>query len=287
MSSVDTLRQLLYKEDNLDKLTYSALLGKWSKDEYSRANGILPDVSYKLVFGDTAPLAADTPSHIWPNTAGDMEFPTAAETLAVVSSSIQDDSGGTGVDAVFIEGLDGDYLPQSELVLLDGTTPATSTNTFLHVSEINCLNITTSGTTNAGAISITNSSSGDRLGYIEAGESISEHGQFIVPAGYNALILDFYVSAFKDGGSNASRKAEMDLVFLPLDGGAGDRIEYKTLKTAVSDSGISGESFKVPLITGDKVCILPIGTADTANTRIALQYDLILIRQDIDIDTIF
>lgn len=283
----DRLRQRLYSHKDFGDLVYSAVLGKFSKDEYSEADGSYPDISYKIIFGDTPVLSADTATEIWPNTAGDMEFPTAAETLSIVSSSTQDDAGGTGVDAVFVEGLDSDYLPQSELIFLDGTTPATSTNTFVHVSEINCLNITTSGSSNVGSISITNSSSGDRMGYVEATDAISEHGQFVVPAGYSALILDMYTSAFKDGGTKAARKAELDIIFEPLDGGAGDRIRYKTLKTGVGDTGITGESFTAPLVVGPKVAIIPVATTDTANTRVAVQYDLLLIRETVDIDSIF
>lgn len=277
-----TLRQKLYdKIHDFEELDYTAVIGKF------KGTATNPDVSYKVVFADSPVLTADTITEIWPNPAGSMEHPTTNETLSIVSSSIQDDSGGTGIDAVFVEGLDGDYLPQSELVILDGTTPATSANTYRHVYEINCLNVTTSGTTNAGNISITNSSSGERLGYVEAGDSISEHGQFVVPAGYNALLLDFHVSAFKDGGTKADRKAEVDIVFIPLDGGAGDRIEYKTIKTGVADSGISGEEFKLPLVVNPRTCICPKVTADTSNTRVAIQYDLLLIKETIDIDTIF
>jgi hypothetical protein len=277
-----TVRQRFGDLKTFTEADMTAVLGKWSTN-----SGDNPDLSYKVVFGESPVLSADTETEIWTNTAGGMEVPTNAETLAIVSSSIQDDNGGTGVDAVFVEGLDNDYLPQSELVILNGTGTVNSVNTYRHVSEVNCLNITTSGTTNAGNISITNSTSGDRLGYISTGQSISEHGQYLVPAGYNALLLDFHSSTFKSGGTKADRKAEMDLIFMPLDGGAGNGIRYKTIKIGVADSGVTGEEFALPLVIGARTCIVPTATADTANTIVTIQYDLLLIKETIDIDSIF
>lgn len=277
----DTLRQKLSRIANFRNLDYVAVFG------ILKGTNTNPDVSYKVVFGDSSTLSADTETEVWPNPAGGMQIPTNAETLAISSSSIQDDNGGSGIDAIFIEGLDGDYLPQSELVILNGTATVNSTNTYRHVSEINCLNVTTSGTANVGNISIVNSSSGDRLGYVEAGDSISEHGQFMIPTGYNGLLLDFHASAFKDGGNKADRKAKLDLIFVPSDGGAGDGIRYKTIKSGIGDQGISGEEFALPLVVGARSLIIPSATADTSNTRIAIQYDLLLVKETVDIDSIF
>jgi hypothetical protein len=286
MSSVDRLRQLLYKEDNLEKLVYSAIMGKWSKDEYNEANGTLPDVSYRIIFADSPVLSSGVSNEIWPLSGAAMGTPSSAEILDVVSSSTQDDAGGSGVDAVFIEGLDGDYLPQSELVVLDGTTTVNSVNSYVHVHTLNCLNLTTSGTTNAGNITVTNTTSGDTLGYILAGDSISKQSQFVIPAGYNGIMLGGHFSTYRSSGSGA-RRSEIDLQLTPLDGGLGDRIDYQTLKLGSSSETTDELRFSIPLVVGDKIFIHPTATAEANNTLVSVQYTLILIRQDIDIDTIF
>jgi hypothetical protein len=285
MSAVDRLRQRLYKEGTFESLVYSAVMGKWSKDEYSEGDGSYPDVSYKLVFGDSPILSAGVSAEIWPQ-SGAMGLPTTAEILNVVSSSVQDDSGGTGVDAVFIEGLDGDYLPISELVILDGTTIVNSSLSYVHVSEINVLNLTTSGTTNAGNIIITNTTSGDNLGYITAGDSISKHSQFLVPAGYNAIIMSLHTSTFRTSGSG-DRRAEVDLHLEPVDGGLGNMIDYKTLKFGSSSAGITETDFHIPIVIGDKILVHFNATAEANNTLCTVHYELILVKQDIDIDTLF
>lgn len=273
------LRNRLYKVKDFEELKYLAVFGQL------KGTGTNPDISYKIILGDSPNLSADTDTEIWPQT-GDMASPAAAETLSIVSSSIQDDNGGSGMDAVFIEGLDSDYLPQSELVILNGTGAVTSVNSYIHVAEINCLNITTSGTTNAGNITITNSSSGDNLGYVLAGDSLSKHAQFVVPAGYNALLLETTASCFRTSGSGEKR-CEVDLIVTPLDGGAGDRVIYKTIKTGVSSSATSEVKYELPLVFGQKVFIHPHVNAETNNTKATFQYELILVKTTIDIDSVF
>lgn len=274
-----TLRQRLYKLRSIQDLSYRALLGQLSGTDTN------PDVSYKVVFGDTGSLAADTEQEIWPLTTA-MGCPDSAEVLDIVSSSTQDDSGGTGIDAVYIEGLDGDYLPQQELVTLNGTGTVNSSLSYVHIYEINCLNITTTGTTNAGNITVTNTTSGDTLGYVLAGDSLSKHSQFVVPAGYNALILSSHTSCFRTAGSGEKR-CQIDLTVTPLDGGAGDGIEYKTLKTGVSSAGVAEVEFHLPLVIGQKVLIHPKAQAETVNTKATIQYEFILVKETLDIDSVF
>lgn len=284
----DKLRQRLYEAGSFERLRYEALLGKWSKDEYSEADGTLPDVSYKVVFGDSGNLSAGIEAEVWPLSAtANMDLPTSAEILDIVSSSVQDDIGGSGIDSVFIEGLDEDFQPISELVILDGTATVNSTLSYIHVSEVNCLNITTSGVTNAGNITITNTTSGDSLGYVKAGDSISKHGQFLVPAGYNAIMLGGNYSVYRASGSGA-RRARIDLELAPVDGGNGDRINYRSLKLGgTSEGALNNVDFSVPFVIGEKLFIHPTATAEANNTQVSIDYALLLIRTTIDIDSVF
>jgi hypothetical protein len=276
---MSTLRQRVSGLRTFGELDLIAVYGHWTGVSGN------PDISYRVVFGDSPSMSANTPAQVWPQ-SGNMALPTAAETLSIVSSSIQDDAGGTGIDAVFIEGLDGDYLPQQELVILNGTGAVTSTNSYLHVSEVNCLNVTTSGTTNAGNITITNSSSAQNLGYVMAGDSQSKHGQFIVPAGYNALIMSVDSSAFRTSGTGEKR-AELDITFTPVDGGAGDRIVYSTIRMGISSAGVSEQVFPLPLVVSEKTCIAPKANPEANNTEVSVQYELLLIKDTVDIDSIF
>ena len=93
-------RKILYRMKDWDEVVYKAVIGSFSKDENDFSDGTLPDISYKVVFGETPTLAADTETQIWTNPSGSMETPAAAETLSIASSSIEDDAGGTGIDAI-------------------------------------------------------------------------------------------------------------------------------------------------------------------------------------------
>lgn len=279
-----TVRQRIAKLKDFATLDKIAVMGDWSAS--SNDTDTLPDVSYKVVFADSGNISAGATKDCW-GASSDMDYPTSAEVLDIVSSSIQDDIGGSGTDAVFIEGLDGDYSPISELVILDGTTTVNSTKSYVHVSEINCLNITTSGTTNAGNITITNTTSGQNLGYVNAGDSISEHGQLVVPAGYNAIMITIEASVFRTSGTGV-RRAELDLIFKPLDGGAGDRIEYKTIRFGVSsEGGVSEIHYDIPIVIGSRVALIPRATAEANNTEVAAQYAVLLVKETVDIDTLF
>lgn len=277
---VDTLRKRISSIKTIDELVKIALFSEWSYD----SDG-LPPITYKIVVGDSGNISAGVREEIWP-LGTEMARTTTAETLSIVSSSIEDDAGGSGVDAVFVEGLDGDFKLQSELVVLDGTTPVTSTNSYVHVHEMNVLNITTSGTTNAGNITATQSSSGGTLGYILAGDSISKHGQFLIPDGYNALMLGGEYSVYRTSGSG-SRRAEIDLQVTPLYTGASQNIEYRTLRLgAASEAAANQIKFDIPLVLRGRLFIHPHATAEANNTKVSVEYSLLLIKDTIDLDSL-
>ena len=276
-----TLRQRISRIETIEELVKLAVFSEWSYDTDS-----LPPITYKQIIGDSGTLSTGDRDEIWPLAGTDMTQTKTAETLSIVSSSAQDDAGGTGTDAVFIEGLDGNFMFQSELVLLDGATPVTSSNSYIHVHEINCLNITNSGTDNAGNITITQSSSGGTLGYVSAGDSISKHGQILIPAGYNALLLGGEYSVYRSSGSGA-RRVTIDLDLTPLDGGAGDGINYKTLKLGgSSEAGTTNIDFTIPLVIGQKIFLHPYATAEANNTKVSITYTLLLIKETIDLDSL-
>lgn len=62
---------------------------------------------------------------------GTYAVPTTASTLTVVSSSTNDDSGGTGANTIYIIGIDANRDAQEELITMDGTTPVVTTTTWL------------------------------------------------------------------------------------------------------------------------------------------------------------
>lgn len=95
----------------------------------------------------------------------------------VPSSAVQMDLVSTAADTmdVHIKGLDADYNVLEEIITLTGTTPVTTTSSFLRINTAQIM----SGT-NAGNISISNG--GTEYAYIGAGIGVTESLSYTVPA---------------------------------------------------------------------------------------------------------
>ena len=127
-------------------------------------------------------------------------WPTAAETLNVVSTDADDTSAGTGARTVEIEGLNSSWAVITETVSMNGTTNVTTTNSFLRVYRVR---VVTAGSTgvNEGTITCTNTTSSNVIGQISLGSSgfgQSLMALYTVPAGKTAYLINFDFSSSKD-----------------------------------------------------------------------------------------
>ena len=109
------------------------------------------------------------------NYGGIYPQPESAAALSCASSSASDTM------AVLISGLDADHKILTETVTLDGTTPVSTSGSFLRVNSAVIL-----AGSNVGNITISND--GDVLGYIEAGIGLTQTCHYTVPANH-ALYL--------------------------------------------------------------------------------------------------
>lgn len=126
---------------------------------------------------------------------GRYPFPTSAVTLSIVSDSTADDAGGIGALTGLLVGLDGSHIEQSELITFDGTTPVTTTLSYLRVNVFIVLTAG-SNSTNVGNIDILNGA--DNLGRIQAGEGQMRQAVRTVPAGRTWFGAPFFPSGGKD-----------------------------------------------------------------------------------------
>lgn len=128
---------------------------------------------------------------------GNLSYLTSAETMSVVSDSIEDDVGLTGATGITVQGLDNNWLPISEDIIMDGTTPVVTTNSFIRVHRAF---ITTVGTaeTNVGNITITASTAATVQAKITATVGQTLKSQVSIPANCNAILLDWTVSCGKN-----------------------------------------------------------------------------------------
>ena len=138
----------------------------------------VPGTGAVNIFGFNRTLGT-TFQTLW-NQTGGYVFPSSAVTMSAVSSSASDTM------QVLISGLDADYKSVAAIVTLNGTTPVTTTQTFLRINSALIL----SGN-NVGNITISNG--GTTYAYIEATIGITQACLYTVPAGFSLYLfrLDF------------------------------------------------------------------------------------------------
>lgn len=127
-------------------------------------------------------------------------WPTAAETLNVVSTDADDTSAGTGARTVEIEGLNSSWAIITETVSMNGTTNVTTTNSFLRVYRARVVTAGSSGV-NEGTITMTNTTSSNVLAQISVDNS--GFGQtlmaiYTIPAGKTGYLISINGSSSKD-----------------------------------------------------------------------------------------
>lgn len=123
---------------------------------------------------------------IWPYSA---QYPwgTAAGTVSVASTSANDTSAGTGAQTVHLYGVDTDGKTLTEIVPLNGTTPAISNSTFKRLHQMSVVDSGTGGV-NDGAI--TGTVSGSILSVIEPGVGRQNQATWTIPTDwqYGAIL---------------------------------------------------------------------------------------------------
>jgi hypothetical protein len=134
------------------------------------------------IFGYQAAVTA-TAIPIWEN-ATVYTFPTTASTLTIASTSASD----VAPAAVNISGLDANFNPISEVVVLNGTATLTTINSYLRVNAFAMVGVASGQTSNAGVITAKQSS--NILSQINAGIGKSQSTVYTVPAG-NTFYLDY------------------------------------------------------------------------------------------------
>ena len=130
---------------------------------------------------------------------GAFTYLTTASTLSVVSTSIQDDTGGTGAISIIIYGVNSANAHIIEVLALDGTTPVTTANSYFGVNRLSVYQ-TGTGTGNAGTINVTATTGGSQQAQMPAGDGTTQQAILHVGANKTFLMDDLWVNANKISG---------------------------------------------------------------------------------------
>lgn len=190
--------------------------------------------------------------------------PTTAAAMTVVSTSASDAAAGTGARTVSIAGLDSDYNEISEIITLEGTTPVTTTKSYLRIQR---MTVASAGSTqgNVGTITISN---GNPQGSIEVGAGQSSSSIYTVPAKKVAYLHTLHLSSSKSTDGKFMLRTRVNGV---------SRIRHSALLT--------GEAYDVeftyPTVIPEKTDIELRAVANTGNGVVAGAYDLLIIDKPI------
>jgi hypothetical protein len=181
-ASLDALSIITGEIENIESARGSLRISPTSEFKLEVARGNLPGLSFDII---TALNRSVPSSQITVGPQGELyPFLAAASQLSIVSDDADDDVAGTGAQQIFIVGLDANWDVITETVDLAGTTPVTTTQSFLRINPGTRISAG-ADKTNQGNISITVGA--DNLGLITTGESLLKQGVYSVPRGFTAF----------------------------------------------------------------------------------------------------
>ena len=149
----------------------------WSKTGYNPSVGTTEE---DIWYGSTA--------YVWP---------AAAQQMELYSSSPNDKPGGSGVQSVYFNYLDSNYIERQEIISLNGTNPIlTVNNDIFRIQNFRAYSVGNS-TGAAGNIEIRNILDTPVYSYIAAGYTCARNACWTVPAGKTLYITQI---AFSENG---------------------------------------------------------------------------------------
>ena len=135
--------------------------------------------------------------------------PTTARIHAIVSSSVTDVAGSTGATSVVVTGLTSWTTAEvSETVVLNGTTPVNTVNSYVIIHRMRAIAsaTTTAVGVNAGTISATAATDGTVTASIAIGQGQTQMAIYGVPS-----IQTFYLKKFSASINDATAATRVDI----------------------------------------------------------------------------
>ncbi len=154
-------------------------------------------------FGRNSITTAGANNIVWPLSGTTYPWPTSAQQVSIVSTSLEDTPAGAGIDSIIIFGLDANYDEIEEIVVLDGTNPVLTTQSYIRVNRM----INASPDSNLG--NITASHGADVLAIVETGRNQTEQCILTVPRGQTLLLTSALYAATANREISYSLWAEL------------------------------------------------------------------------------
>lgn len=243
--------------------------------ELQVARGQIPGHNSIFKFGFNGDVN-DAVETVWAE-GGLYFYPVGATQMTVSSSSDEDTANeGNGARTVELFGLDANYDEISEIVLLDGTSTVTTTNSYLRINRgiVRSAgdNEVATGTIYVGTGTVTNGVPAAKYLSIKPEDGQTLMALWTVPAGYTAYVLqaDITVATIQN-----NKVANVRFLARPF----GEVFQVKD--KFVMSSGTHHQEYSIPLEFEEKTDIefRCISTAN-ANVNISAAMDIVYIKND-------
>ena len=149
----------------------------------------------------------DTGTEVVASFGGTFTPLTTATTMSIVSTSANDDDGGTGCNSIVIYGIDEDRNEQIELITMNGLAPVVTASTWLGVNRV-VMFLCGSGMVNDGDINITSVNDASYMAQMPANEGVTQQCIFHVPANKSLITSWLFINVL-NRGKNAELTVKM------------------------------------------------------------------------------
>lgn len=210
---------------------------------------------------------------IWAD--GTLTFPTVALVMSVSSNSTADTSNGAGARTVLVSGLDDNYNPISETVVLAGTTPVNTTSAYLAINSFVVTSVgansTASGDIYIGSGVVTGGIPAVKYDFIPLGWNFNQTAIYTVPAGYTAYVTYSRLTFAQVSGTTP--------VWGRITATGTNGVKMATV-AAVANNGIIEFQPKYPVRVAEKTRIVAESYGDAVNNYAATIIQLLLIKNN-------
>lgn len=230
--------------------------------------GLVPGHSIITKFGRNSDIDSGTlPEDIWENGGLYTGFSSAAQTLDVVSDSTNDTGAGSGAQTMKLVGLDSNFDEIEETITLTGEVVVVTTKLFIRFFRAIVLTAGGGGT-NAGIITISQTTSGDVMGSIQTSQGQTNIGAFTVSNDKSGLLRRIRVGLAKSVAGPTTVRFE---VCVRSFGGA-----WLSIRTfELSEGSDLGSEFITPILVSEKTdIVLRITEASGNDIRVDTSFDI-------------
>jgi len=166
------------------------------------AKGNIPGHSVVNKFGHNPSITTSTdPEDIWAGGGLYDFYPTTAQAMQVVSTSIEDDTGGSGAITMIFYGLDSNWDAINETITLDGQDTVNLVNSYIRMFRAVALTAGSAGT-NVGTITVKQDGAGTDIAIVIAPtDGQTQQAIYTIPNNTTGYFIKGYVGISKGGGA--------------------------------------------------------------------------------------